>query len=81
MNKLHKRMTREKQILTRSDPISRNNYQYTNHTCISILLDEQIEQKNDERQSDTHNEIEANDLISRNEYQDSDYLGQRYFAK
>ena len=74
-------MTRDNHLLTRNDPISRNNYQDINHACISILVDEQIEQKHDERQAETHYVIEVNDLISRNKYQDSDYFGKRYFAK
>ena len=54
MNKLHQQMTNDNYLIARNYPISRSNYQNTNHSGISISLDEQIEQNNDERQADNH---------------------------
>ena len=67
-------------LFTRNAPVSTNNLQDTNHSVISISLDEQIEQNNDKKQPDTHNEIEENDSILRNEYQDTNSFGNRYLA-
>ena len=66
--------------ITRNDPISRNHYQVTYHSSISISIDQKTVQGNDERYADTHSEIEEKDPIKKNKYQDTNSFGHRYLA-